>query len=85
MRERNQVEKSLTDFRKLEQELSDAVELIEMGEAEGEEDVVLDGLSSLQKLADRADADKVQALLSGEADANDTYLEIHAGAGGTES
>ena len=50
-----------------------------------EEDIVLDGLASLQKLADRADADKVQALLSGEADGNDTYLEIHAGAGGTES
>ncbi len=54
-------------------------------EAEGDADVVDDGLTSLAKLADRADTDKVQALLAGEADANDTYIEIHAGAGGTES
>jgi len=65
--------------------MADAIEFIEMGEAEGEEDIVNDGLKSLEKLADRADADRAQALLSGEADGNDTYLEIHAGAGGTES
>jgi peptide chain release factor 2 len=52
---------------------------------EGDDAVVAEGLQSLEKLADRADADKVQALLAGEADGNDTYLEIHAGAGGTES
>ncbi|TAD81142.1 MAG: peptide chain release factor 2, partial [Sphingomonadales bacterium] len=66
-------------------EMADAVEFIEMGEAEGEDSIVEDGLKTLERLADRADADKVQALLSGEADGNDTYLEIHAGAGGTES
>lgn len=66
-------------------EMADAIEFIEMGEAEGEEAIVEDGLATLAALADRADADKVQALLSGEADGNDTYLEIHAGAGGTES
>ena len=65
--------------------MADAIEFIEMGEAEGEESIVEDGLKTLERLADRADADKVQALLSGEADGNDTYIEIHAGAGGTES
>jgi peptide chain release factor 2 len=65
--------------------MADAIEFIEMGEAEGEESIINDGLKSLERLAARADADKVQALLSGEADGNDTYLEIHAGAGGTES
>src|SRR5688500_10122388 len=52
---------------------------------EGDDAVVAEGLASLARLAARADADKVQALLGGEADSNDTYLEIHAGAGGTES
>ncbi len=56
-----------------------------LGEAEGDEATIREGLDALEALAERADADKVQALLSGEADANDTYLEIHAGAGGTES
>jgi peptide chain release factor 2 len=65
--------------------MADAVEFVEMGEAEGDDSIVQEGLDTLEKLAERADADKVQALLSGEADANDTYLEIHAGAGGTES
>jgi peptide chain release factor 2 len=65
--------------------MADAVEFVELGEAEGDDAVVAEGLASLAKLAERADADKVQALLAGEADANDTYLEIHAGAGGTES
>ena len=65
--------------------MADAIEFVEMGEAEGDDDIVNEGLTSLEKLATRADADKVQALLSGEADANDAYLEVHAGAGGTES
>ncbi len=84
-REQKTLETAVNTVRDISAEMADAVEFIEMGEAEGEEDVVNDGLKSLEKLADRADADKVQALLSGEADANDTYLEIHAGAGGTES
>ncbi|MXO72305.1 peptide chain release factor 2 [Alteraurantiacibacter buctensis] len=66
-------------------QMADAIEFIELGEMEGDDSVVADGLDALKKLADRADADKVKALLSGEADANDTYIEIHAGAGGTES
>ncbi|KUO54760.1 MAG: peptide chain release factor 2 [Sphingomonadales bacterium BRH_c42] len=84
-REQKQLESAVNTVRDISSQMSDAVEFIEMGEAEGEEEIVLDGLKSLEQLAARADADKVQALLSGEADANDTYVEIHAGAGGTES
>lgn len=84
-REQKQLETSVNTVKEIAAEMADAVEFIEMGEAEGEDSIVDDGLKSLARLADRADADKVQALLSGEVDGNDTYLEIHAGAGGTES
>ncbi|GAA4643682.1 peptide chain release factor 2 [Pontixanthobacter gangjinensis] len=85
MREQKLLETSVNTVREISSEMSDACEFIDMGEAEGDEDIVNDGLASLEKLADRADADKVQALLAGEADGFDTYIEIHAGAGGTES
>lgn len=84
-REQKTLETAVNTVNEIAAEMADAVEFIEMGEAEGEESIVEDGLKTLERLADRADADKVQALLSGEADGNDTYLEIHAGAGGTES
>ncbi|MDP4575353.1 peptide chain release factor 2 [Qipengyuania sp. G39] len=83
--EQKRLETAITTVREIESEMSDAIEFVEMGEAEGDDEVVSEGLSSLEGLADRADRDKVQALLSGEADGNDTYIEIHAGAGGTES
>nr|WP_298928126.1 peptide chain release factor 2 [uncultured Erythrobacter sp.] len=84
-REQKTLETAVNTVREISAEMADAVEFIEMGEAEDEESIINDGLKSLERLANRADADKVQALLSGEADGNDTYLEIHAGAGGTES
>ncbi len=84
-REQKTLETAVNTVNEIAAEMADAIEFIEMGEAEGEETIVEDGLATLVALADRADADKVQALLSGEADGNDTYLEIHAGAGGTES
>jgi peptide chain release factor 2 len=84
-REQKSLESAVNTVNEITAEMRDAVEFIEMGEAEGEESIVEDGLATLSALAERADADKVQALLSGEADGNDTYLEIHAGAGGTES
>src|SRR3546814_19258503 len=65
--------------------MDDTVELMELAEAEGDNALVDEGVVTLEALADRADDDKIRALLPGEADANDTYLEIHAGAGGTES
>ena len=85
MRERRRLESAVGTVNEISSEMSDAIEFIELGEAEGDDGVVEEGLATLQRLADRADADKVQALLAGEADANDTYLEVHAGAGGTES
>lgn len=84
-REQKQLESAIGTVNEISSEMADAVEFIELGEMEGDDAVIAEGLASLQKLAARADADKVQALLSGEADGNDTYLEIHAGAGGTES
>ncbi|AKM09935.1 peptide chain release factor 2 [Croceicoccus naphthovorans] len=85
MRERGRLESAIGAVKTISAEMNDAVEFIEMGEAEGDESTVKDGLESLAALADRADADKIGALLSGEADSSDTYLEVHAGAGGTES
>ncbi|HSM52600.1 MAG TPA: peptide chain release factor 2 [Erythrobacter sp.] len=84
-REQKQLETAINTVKQITAEMGDAIEFVEMGEAEGEDSVIAEGLQSLARLAERADADKVQALLSGEADGNDTYLEIHAGAGGTES
>ncbi len=85
MRERRRLEASIGTVNQIGQEMADAIEFIEMGEAEGDEAIVDEGLETLSQLAARADADKVQALLAGEADANNAFLEVHAGAGGTES
>jgi peptide chain release factor 2 len=85
MRERRRLEASIGTVQEIGQEMADAIEFVELGEAEGDDDTVQEGLATLAALAARADADKVQALLAGEADANDAYLEVHAGAGGTES
>jgi peptide chain release factor 2 len=85
MRERQRLEVGLSGIRKLEGELTDAKGLIEMAEAENDAAMVAEGEKSLTALAKRADALRLESMLSGEADGNDTYLEIHAGAGGTES
>ena len=85
MRERTRLETAIADCRALEQELADNVELVELGEAEGEESVVDEALAALGALAKRTDRLRLESLLSGEADGNDCYVEVHAGAGGTES
>src|ERR671928_352685 len=85
MRERRRLEEAIGATRTLERELADTSELIEMAESEGDDSLVEDGIRSLGELAERADRDKVAALLAGEADANNAYIEINAGAGGTES
>ena len=85
MRERRRLDEAISATRSIERELSDTVELIEMAEAEGDNEMADEGVTALAELAARADQDKVKALLSGEADANDSYIEINAGAGGTES
>jgi len=69
----------------IRRDLADNVELIEMGEAEGDADVVAEAESAIRALRDRAAQKEIEALLDGEADGNDTYLEVNAGAGGTES
>ena len=85
MRERRRLEEAIGATRKIETELKDTVELIEMAEAEGDDGLVDDGVLALGELADRAERDKVAALLAGEADANNSYVEVNAAAGGTES
>ena len=85
MRERRRLEASIGAVNEITAEMNDAIEFVELGEMEGDDETIAEGLSTLSELAARADRDKIQALLSGEADANDTYLEVHAGAGGTES
>jgi peptide chain release factor 2 len=85
MRERRRLDEAITATRAIASERDDTVELMEMAEAEGDDALVDEGVASLGALAARAEQDKVKALLAGEADANDAYLEVHAGAGGTES
>ena len=85
MRERTELEDKLGLVAKLESELDDAVTLVELGEAEGDADTEKEGVALLKGVKAEAERRQVEALLSGEADGNDTYIEIHSGAGGTES
>ena len=85
MRERQRLETSISGIRKLEQDLADAVDLIDLAEAENEPGMLQETEALIASLRTHADALRLQSMLSGEADANDTYLEVHAGAGGTES
>jgi peptide chain release factor 2 len=85
MRERRRLDEAISATRAIESELNGTVELIELAETEGDQELADEGAKSLGELAARADRDKVKALLAGEADGNDTYIEVNAGAGGTES
>ncbi len=85
MRERTRLDSALSGFHDLEREFTDSLELIEMGEAEGARDVVAEAESSLFALRERAARRELESLLSGEADPNDCFLEVNAGAGGTEA
>ena len=85
MRERRRLDESIAAVRAIEREYEDDVGLLEMAEEEGDEATAAEALAALAALAARAERDKVAALLAGEADGNDTYIEINAGAGGTES
>ncbi|RMF09341.1 MAG: peptide chain release factor 2 [Alphaproteobacteria bacterium] len=85
MQERTRLDIAISTCREIEQELDDAVEMIALAEAEGDAELVTEAEEGLTALARRASALEVESLLSGEADANDAYLEVHAGAGGTES
>ena len=85
MRERTHLETAIVGYRALEQELADCLELIEMADAEGDADVAADAEKTLHGLKARAAKLELESLLSGEADGNDCYLEVNAGAGGTEA
>ena len=85
MQERRRLDEAIGATRAIERELEETSELIEMAEAEGDTEMVDDGIAALKALATKAETDKVQALLAGEADANDSYIEVNSGAGGTES
>ncbi len=85
MRERTYLDNSINGLRDMEGELADCLELIEMGEAEGDDDIVVEAEQQLAELRAKADRLRLESMLSGEADGNNCYLEIHAGAGGTES
>jgi peptide chain release factor 2 len=85
MRDRQRLIDSVSTYRMIESGLRDNVELIELGEAEGDADIVQEAETTLKSLAETAAATELEALLDGEADGNDTFLEINAGAGGTES
>jgi peptide chain release factor 2 len=85
MRERRRLDDAITATRAIESECADTAELLELAEMEGDTALADDAVKALGDLAERAERDKVTALLAGEADGNDTYIEINAGAGGTES
>jgi peptide chain release factor 2 len=85
MQERTSLGDGLDSVRRIERELSDQIELIEMGETEKDASIVSEAEKAIDKLKVEVDRRRLEALLSGEADANDTYVEVHAGAGGTES
>lgn len=85
MQERNHLERMIEGCNDLFTALDDNVELIEMGEEEGDEGIVAEAEDALRALATKSRKLEIESLLSGEADANDCFLEVHSGAGGTES
>ncbi len=85
MRERQALVDAIDTYKSLSQELDDNIELIELGEMEGDDEVIAEAEAALKKLHKTAAQKELEALLNGEMDANDTFLEINAGAGGTES
>ncbi|HEY5964978.1 MAG TPA: peptide chain release factor 2 [Xanthobacteraceae bacterium] len=85
MQERTALEDQLNSIGRIERDLEDQVGMIELGEAEKDQGVVTEAEEALKKLKAEAARRELEALLSGEADGNNAYLEVHAGAGGTES
>ncbi|MGB8843463.1 MAG: peptide chain release factor 2 [Aliidongia sp.] len=85
MRERNRLDTAIGSYRKIAAELDDALGMIELAEAEGDQDLVAEAEKQLDALTAEVHKREIESLLSGEADGNDCYIEIHAGAGGTEA
>ncbi len=85
MRERQMLVDAMETYTSIKQEMADNVEMIELGEMEDDTEVVADAEEALAALTEKAAKKELEALLDGEADSNDTFLEINSGAGGTES
>ena len=85
MRERQMLADAIAGFTELSQGLQDNIDMIELGEIEDDQEVIDDAEQSIQKIQKEAAKQELEALLNGEADGNDTFLQINAGAGGTES
>ena len=85
MRERNRLDAAVSGYLALEKDFEETLELLELAEADDDEALVADAENALKGVRERAAEEELKSLLSGEADGNDTYLEINAGAGGTES
>lgn len=85
MREKARLERGINAYRKIENQLNDSIGLIEMGEAEGDQTIVSEAETAITRLREEAAKRELETLLSGEADGNDAYLEVHSGAGGTEA
>ena len=85
MRERNTIASGMEAVLRLETDISDTVELIELAESENDATMIADGIASLRAMAAEAKRREIESLLSGEADANDCYIELNSGAGGTEA
>ena len=85
MREHVNLENSINSLQKMDSEFFDYLELIEMGEAEDDQDIVAEAETQIEAMAGKLVRLRLKSMLSGEADANNCYVEIHSGAGGTES
>jgi peptide chain release factor 2 len=85
MRERTRLATSIDAVRRIETDVADTIDLVAMAEAEGDAAMVADSIAALKRLAEEAKLREIESLLSGEADGNDCYMEINAGAGGTEA
>lgn len=85
MRERTLLATQIEGVEKIEQDTADMLELVELAEDEQDQDTVAEAVATLRKLAEQANARQIESLLSGEADSNDCYIEVNAGAGGTEA
>ncbi|WP_313136208.1 peptide chain release factor 2 [Paracoccus jeotgali] len=85
MRERQALSDAVEGYRRIEADLTANAEMVELAEDEGDEELVREAEANLKALAQEAAQKELEALLNGEADSNDTFLEVHAGAGGTES
>jgi peptide chain release factor 2 len=85
MRERNQLAEQMEGLRRLEGEVADTLELIALAETDGDAAIVAEGVEALRTLAEQAKRREIESLLAGEADANDAYVEVNAGTGGTEA